>query len=803
MADEKIIARFTADISEYKAKLIELEGELNKLSDEQKKTGDEQKKTSAELTTASQKRKAALQNEEAELKRLQAALKQAFTVKDIETFNQKIAQSKANISTLKGEVGGIGKIAGGLGSQFGELGASIAAAFSVTAIIQFAKASVQSFAEAEANANKLKFAVTAIGQEGTKEFERLVRTSERFQGFFSDDDIQRSQTQLIQFGLTTNEVEKLLPKILDLAAATGTDLAQATDLLIQGINGQTRALKPLGLEFKNTGDKAENLAIVTEKLNKFQGASADILNTVTGRATELANKFDNLKESTGEFLVNLGSQFVVAGKIAAEFFKKIFPPSAEQAASTQKEAFVDFTDSIIKQIESAGSNIDAVSKQLVDKQLDNINKVNAGIQSLQLRLDAIREKGNVNAKEEFALVTAIQKETDTNLNNEIQKLNIINDLLSQKTNLGLTDEETAKRRAEEEEKIKKELEKQKKLLEELNAIAANNIQNRDTQIIQFKEDNKKALEDKNKDIRDSLDKQIEDNNDKNRRIAEADRIARDRDVDEFKKAAEEKKKINDQVIQESVQLANQIADAIFETQRNNLRRQQEAETQALEQQKDKALRSKRLTDAERDKLNKEFAAKELALKKKQFEQTKKLSLSEAIIKGALAVVNALASSVPPYNYILAAAVAAATAVEIATISAQKFAKGTKKAKGGMALVGEEGPEFMYVPNHAKILTAKQTRQHSNIIDAIYDNRLEKLIYQDHILPALEKQKSDFNKRKEQSFADNLSRSLIFQGLTGKEMDKIRRKGTAITNTDELAEKIAAIISKGFDRRRMI
>ena len=783
MADEKIIARFTADISEYKAKLVELENQLNKVNDEQKKGVDEQKKASAELATASQKRKAALQNEEAELKRLQAALKQAFTVKDIETFNKKIAQSKANISVLKGEVGGIGKIAGGLGSQFAALGAGIAAAFTVQAVVAFGKASLEAFREAEVNANKLKFAVTQIGNDGEQSFERLIKQSERLQkiSIFSDDDIQRAQTQLIQFGLTADQVELLIPKVLDLASATGMDLAGATDVLIQGINGQTRALKPLGLEFKNTGDKAENLAKISEKLNKFMGSTSVALETSAGNAANFANQVDELQEKIGELINRTGA---IQG--LTTFFSTIIDSfqTASERAQQQQDNFLRSRIESFQALNKAG-------------RMDMIAELNEEIAFEKKRLSSAKDTNTIEAaRVKFKIANLLKERT------ELERI-ILLEQGRGKNNLGLTEEEQIRRKAAADAAAEKAAKERLRLDAEL--------KKKGEQIIADIEKKQKAQADKDiKNAQDSANfiaetwqKEVDD-----KEKAEKDKTKAEKDAAEERKKtaeqeAEEKKKINDAVIQASLQVAGEIADAIFQTQRDSLRRQQEAETQALEQQKDKALRSKRLTDAERDKLNKEFAAKELALKKKQFEQTKKLSLSEAIIKGALAVVNALASSGPPYNYILAAAVAAATAVEIATISSQKFAKGTKKAKAGMALVGEEGPEFMYVPGQSKILTAKQTRQHSGIIDAIYDNRLEKLIYQDHVLPALEKQKQDFAKRRDQSFADNLSRSLIFQGLTGKEMDKIRRKGTAITNTDELAEKIAAIISKGIDRRRMI
>lgn len=193
-----------------------------------------------------------------------------------------------------------------------EIGSALGLAFGVGEVINFGKESIKAFVEAEKNAHDLEFAIRNIGGEGGSALNKLLDQSAKLQetSIFSDDDIQRAQTALVQYGLTSKQVEELVPNILNLATAQGEDLATATDKVIKAIGGQTKGLKTAGIAFEDTGSKTENLALVTEKLSKFQGASAAALETTEGKARRLENAFGDFKETVGEFLVNEGARFL-------------------------------------------------------------------------------------------------------------------------------------------------------------------------------------------------------------------------------------------------------------------------------------------------------------------------------------------------------------------------------------------------------------------------------------------------------------------------------------------------------------
>jgi len=312
MADEVLVAQFRADVAGLKKQLDDYVASLEKVQKEEKDTQKEVTKTTETNKTAAQKRNQAIKAELAELDKLQAARKKAFTPEAINAFNKKIDESTKKIQALRGatqNVGaGISKTFDGVGNSIkaslSGVAAGIAAAFSVQAVIGFGKASVNSFLEAEESAHKLEFAVTQIGNEGEAAFEKLIKQSKELQdiSIFSDENIQGAQTALATFGLASDQIEKLIPKILDFASATKTDLASATDTFVRALEGQTRGLITAGLKFDDTGSRLGNYNKLLEETEKLTGAAAAETETLTGQLKQMENQADELQESIGSRL---------------------------------------------------------------------------------------------------------------------------------------------------------------------------------------------------------------------------------------------------------------------------------------------------------------------------------------------------------------------------------------------------------------------------------------------------------------------------------------------------------------------
>ena len=139
-----------------------------------------------------------------------------------------------------------------------------------------------------------------------------------------------------------------------------------------------------------------------------------------------------------------------------------------------------------------------------------------------------------------------------------------------------------------------------------------------------------------------------------------------------------------------------VSDMAFEAISSNIQAQMDA------------LDEMYTTDAQEAKENankkyiseKELAAKKAALEQKQARYNKAQALIQAAINTALAITAAMP------NWIEVGMASAMGIAQIGIIAAKpiaQYAKGSKGGKGEYALVGEKGPEIMYVPAGASIV----------------------------------------------------------------------------------------------------
>jgi hypothetical protein len=219
-------------------------------------------------------------------------------------------------SSVDKSFSGAGDTAEKHGKASGSRFAAAAGAAIAVGAIAFGKSSVEAYVEAEASQNRLadafaKFpALADTNQQALQNLNGEIQKKTRF----DDDALASGQATLAQFGLTGKQVSDLTPLLADYAAKTGVDIPTAAEQLGKGMLGQGRALKSVGLDFKDTGSVAGNFDEIMGGLRTQVGGFAEGEGkTAAGSAAILKNQFGELQEKVGSALVPILIQLADIG----------------------------------------------------------------------------------------------------------------------------------------------------------------------------------------------------------------------------------------------------------------------------------------------------------------------------------------------------------------------------------------------------------------------------------------------------------------------------------------------------------
>ena len=162
----------------------------------------------------------------------------------------------------------------------------------------------------------------------------------------------------------------------------------------------------------------------------------------------------------------------------------------------------------------------------------------------------------------------------------------------------------------------------------------------------------------------------------------------------------------------AVDLTNQVASAVFEANAANLQREtnqklnvvqetQNRETELIDAKLENGIINEQQAAQAKERIEKEAAKKQEQIEKEAFKKNQDIQIKQALANGALAVTNILAT-VPKFDFgvstaILTAASIASTALQVATIKSQKFAKGgilqgSSHANGGIDMGNNQEAE---------------------------------------------------------------------------------------------------------------
>jgi len=330
--------------------------------------------------------------------------------------------------------------------------------------------------------------------------------------------------------------------------------------------------------------------------------------------------------------------------------------------------------------------------------------------------------------------------------------------------------------------------------------------NRDAELAKVKDGEAGAIE--RKAINDKYDLQLENNKkETNKRIAKNNKELNDNITEEDRRATEARIENTFAVLQAVGGLLSEINGlykAASDQRISEIEAEKEAQLASIEAQ----LEANQEFLDERKISDEEFAANQKALeeerlrieketqKKIREEKRKQAILDKANALFQIGLNTAIALTRPDMNPLLKAIILVTAALQTAAVIAQPipYRKGSKNTgpTGHLARVGEEGEEFVFMPSGSKVLPARQTKRYGEVIDAMFDNRLDDYIHRNYITPALMSQRNAKDSQRSRSFAENIANSITYNqgGLTPSDLEAQRKRGQYIRNVDELADAIA-------------
>jgi len=255
--------------------------------------------------------------------------KVARETKKLSEEEQKAASKQAENKAL---IGGVTEELKGL--ALGYFGVQ-AALQTVNALLDAGKESIKAYLAAETEA----FASRSVFRnvEGLSDrMSELATTQSRLTGV-DDEFILSQQRMLYSLGANEQQIRRLVPAILDLAAANPqAGLAGTSQAVISALVGRAQALNRLGVEYKRTGNLAKDLLSIERAItHEVGGTAAAFALTDPGRVQRLQTNRENLQEAIGERLfrnvrpaTNLGNKFLEdprAPDVVLEGLKLFFP----------------------------------------------------------------------------------------------------------------------------------------------------------------------------------------------------------------------------------------------------------------------------------------------------------------------------------------------------------------------------------------------------------------------------------------------------------------------------------------------
>jgi hypothetical protein len=182
---------------------------------------------------------------------------------------------------------------------------TLGVAFSATAVLNYAKASVKAAAADEKAQKQLALALknVGLGRDAAASEDFIQRLQSEFG--VVDDKLRPAYQALAVATGDTAQSQKLLQIALDISASTGKDLASVTGAISKAYLGNNTALGKLGVGISKADLKAKSFDEVMNQLSTtFAGAATASANTFQGSMDKLSVASANVQEIIGKGIID-------------------------------------------------------------------------------------------------------------------------------------------------------------------------------------------------------------------------------------------------------------------------------------------------------------------------------------------------------------------------------------------------------------------------------------------------------------------------------------------------------------------
>jgi hypothetical protein len=495
---------------------------------------------------------------------------------------------------------------------------------------------------------------------------------------------------------------------------------------------------------------------------------------------------------------------------------EVIPADSQKAQEDRIKALADLNEKAINDEIAGKVKLVQEDANLSQKQKADVIAKYEELKAARLALATFNEQNELNiiSKEQADRIEAAYAKIDAldleqALTIQADKVETANDAVAKSFEdlskaISKDDFAAAKKAAEDKTKI---LNDEIKNEQNLNLTRIDNA--RQTELAKVKEGESAAAERAaiNKDFDNQI---VNSNKEVNDQIAENNKELNDNINTNTQRSVDERKAILFEQLQYTQQLFAELANiynSFSEKRISDIEKERDAQLESIDaqlEQNAEYLDKRRISEEEAAANEKALQAEKLRIEEQTQKKINQEKRKQAILNKAAAIfeigLNTAIALSNPSNLASFGAfspfIAALGALQVAAVLAQPipYRKGSKNTGSNehLARVGEEGEELVFMPSNSKVLPARQTKKYSEIIDAMYDNKLDDYVYKNYITPALMAQKEAKDNQRAKSFADNMASSIFYNqaGLTPSDLEAQRKRGQYIRNVDEIAEAIA-------------